>query len=149
MKELANLKNGFPRFQDLYFVRDSGFILRQSYVRSQFHDLAEINQGDFALSVKKNRHFLWFENKTFDGLRSLKRLGSVDPERLPFHTGFYDILIKEAIRILERLNTSKEVEWNTLQYNARQRITETDVPTVDTSSSADDSCDILFLLMLS
>ena len=143
-----NLKNGLPRFQALYFVRDSEFILRKPYVRSQFHDLAEINQGDFALSVKKNTQFLWFENKAFDVLQSLKCLGPVDPERLPFHTSFYDILIKEAIRILERLDTFKEVEWNTLRYNARQRITETEVPTVDTSLSANDSCDILFLLML-
>lgn len=129
---LLELKGRKAPFKPLQFVRDEQFILETPYVRASFDTLVEANRGNFSLITSKNLEFLWFENQAFDILRSLKCLGVVDFGRLPLHANFYDALVKEATRILEYLDTLKEVEWNIIRYNMEQKPSTTAISIVDT-----------------
>lgn len=141
LEGLSFLKNGLhelqslPRLDSLRFVRNEQFVLQTPFARTPYDNLAEVNIGDFALSLTEscNRKFLWFENRAFDIFHTLKRMGPVDSERLTLHAAFYEMLLKTSIRTLQRLDSLKEAQWNVQQFNTQQRHHPESMPMIDTS----------------
>ena len=111
--ELYELTSRFPISPNLQFTSSSLFIKNNAYVRADFMSTQCANIGPSALSLGtgSNRAVLAFEQKIFRIFHTVRALPFV-AESLKMHCEFHKDLVAQTVKVLEHLDTIKELEWN-------------------------------------